>query len=181
MFKKILAALVIIVAALAGYIAMQPDVLNVERQAVIAAPPAAVFAQLNDLHKWDAWSPWAKLDPNAKFSFEGPAAGKGAVFAWSGNEKIGEGRMTIVESRPDELVDIQLAFTKPFEDTSSSTFALKPEGSQTQVTWHMRGEQNFLQKAFCVLMNGEKMLGGEMEKGLVKLKSVAEAGGPATP
>ncbi|MFA5898890.1 MAG: SRPBCC family protein [Hyphomicrobium sp.] len=181
MFKKILAAIVVVVAGFAGYVALQPDVLNVERQATIAAPPAAVFAQLNDLHKWESWSPWAKLDPNAKISFEGPAAGKDAVFIWSGNEKIGEGRMTIVDSRPDEYVDIMVAFTKPFEDTSSSTFELKPQAGKTLVTWRMRGEQNFLQKAFCVLMNGEEMLGGEMEKGLANLQAVAEAGATPTP
>ncbi len=176
MLKKILIALVVLVAAFAGYVAWQPADFRVERTATIAAPAAAVFAQVNDLHKWDAWSPWAKIDPHAKVGFEGPGAGKGAVFTWSGNDEIGEGRMTVVESRPNELVDINVAFTKPFENTSDSQFAFKPDGNQTVVTWSMGSHQNFLQKAMCTVFNGKKMLGGQMEKGLAQLKTVAEQG-----
>src|SRR5262245_36111191 len=111
MLKKILAVLVVLIAAFAGYVAMQPNELLIKRHATISAPADKVFAQVNDLHNWDAWSPWSKLDPNAKIGFEGPAEGKDAVFTWQGNENIGEGRMTIVESRPAELVDVKLDFT----------------------------------------------------------------------
>jgi hypothetical protein len=179
MLKKILIALVVLIAAFAGYVAMQPDDLLIQRQATIAAPPAAVFEQVNDLHKWDAWSPWAKMDPQAKIGFEGPASGKDAAFTWSGNDKIGEGRMTIVDSRPTELVDINVAFTKPFENTSSSKFEFKPDANQTLVTWSMGGRQNFIEKAMCIVFNGKKMIGDEMEKGLSNLKTVAEKSPPA--
>jgi len=181
MLKKILAAIVILVAAFAGYVALQPDELHIERQATISAAPPAVFKQVNDLHKWNDWSPWAKLDPDAKVGFAGPAAGKDAVFTWSGNEKIGEGRMTIVEARPDELVDIKVDFTKPFEATNKSTFALKPEGSQTVVTWSMDAKQGFIGKAMCIILNGKKTLSEEMDKGLANLKSVAEGTAPPAP
>lgn len=173
MLRKILIGLIITVAAFAGYVAMQPDELVIERQATINAPPAKVFAQVNELKKWDAWSPWAKIDPNAKMTFEGPAAGKDATFAWSGNDKVGEGRMVIVDSQPDQLVDIKVDFTKPFENTSNSTFAFKPQGEQTVVTWRTSGKQNFIEKAMCIALNGKKMLGDEMDKGLANLKAVA--------
>lgn len=176
---KILLAIVVLIAAFAGYVAMQPNDLRVERTATIAAPATDVFAQVNDLHKWDAWSPWAKIDPNAKVGFEGPGAGKGAVFTWSGNDEIGEGRMTVAESRPNELVDLNVAITKPFENTSNSRFDFKPEGNQTVVTWSMGGHQTFLMKAMCIVFNGKKMIGDEMEKGLSNLKTVAEKGAPA--
>jgi hypothetical protein len=141
---------------------------------MIAAPAADVFAHVNDLHKWDAWSPWAKLDPNAKVGFEGAAAGKGAAFTWSGNDSVGEGRMTITESRPSELISIKVDFTRPFEGSSTSQFTFKPEGNRTAVTWTMSGRQGFIAKAVCLVMNGKKMMGGEMEKGLAQLKAVAE-------
>jgi hypothetical protein len=176
MLKKILAVLVIVIAAFAGYVALQPDELVVQRQETIHAAPEKVFSQVNDLHKWDAWSPWAKIDPKAKVGFEGPAAGKDAVFTWAGNDKIGEGRMTIVDSRPAELVDIKVAFTKPFENTSNSTFAFKPAGDQTVVTWTMNGKQNYLEKAMCIIFRGKQMIGGEMESGLANLKAVSEGG-----
>jgi hypothetical protein len=174
MLKKILLILVALIGAFAVYVALQPSELHVERSATIAAPADVVFAQVNDLHKWDAWSPWAKIDPNAKVGFEGPAAGKDAAFTWEGNEQVGKGRMVIAESRPNEKVDIDVAMTEPFENTSKSQFAFKPDGNQTVVTWSTSGHQNFLMKAMCIVFNGKKMLGGEMEKGLASLKSIAE-------
>lgn len=176
MLKRILAVLVLLVAAFAIYVAVQPDELVIERRETIAAAPDTVFGHVNDLHKWDAWSPWAKIDPNAKMGFEGPAAGKDAGFTWSGNDKVGEGRMTIVESRPSELVDINVAFTKPFENTTNSKFEFKPNGNQTTVTWTTSGKQNFLEKAMCIIFNGKGMLADQMEKGLAKLKAVSEGG-----
>lgn len=176
MFRWIIGILLVLIAGFAGYVALQPDVLHIERQTTIAAAPAVVFDNVNSLKKWDAWSPWAKLDPNAKMSFEGPAEGNNAVFAWSGNDQIGEGKMTIVDSRPAELVDVRVDFIKPFENTSSSKFEFKPEANQTLVTWSMGGKQNFLEKAMCIVFNGKKMLGDEMDKGLANLKAVAESG-----
>jgi uncharacterized protein YndB with AHSA1/START domain len=175
MLRTILIILVVLIAGFAGVVAMQPSEFKVERTATINAPAADVFPHVNDLHKWDAWSPWAKLDPNAKVGFEGPQAGKDAVFTWSGNDSIGEGRMTIVESRPADLVSIKVDFTRPFAGTSTSEFAFKPDGNGTAVTWTMSGHHDFIAKAMCLIMNGQKMMGGEMEKGLAQLKSVAEA------
>ncbi len=97
-----------------------------------------VFPHVNELKAWDAWSPWAKLDPNAKTTFEGPASGNGAVFAWSGNDEVGEGKMTILDSRPDEAIKIKTEFIKPFPGSSTSGFTFKPEGDKTVVTWNMR-------------------------------------------
>ena len=157
-------------------VALQPSEYRISRSATVSAPAPDVFAQVNDFHNWEAWSPWAKLDPAAKTTFEGPAAGQGAVFAWSGNDKVGEGRMTLTESRPAELVRIRLDFVKPFAGTSTSEFTFKPAGNRTAVTWTMSGDQNFLEKAMCLFVSMDKMLGGEFEKGLAQMKSVAEAG-----
>lgn len=174
MLKRILIALVVLIAAFAAIVAMQPTEFKVERTATINASAADVFTHVNDLHKWDAWSPWAKLDPNAKFGFEGPAAGQGAVFTWSGNDTIGEGRMTVAESRPNEQVKLDVEFVKPFEGKSESEFTFKPEGSQTAVTWVMTAQHGFIAKAMCLIFNGRKMMAGEMDKGLAQLKAVSE-------
>jgi Polyketide cyclase / dehydrase and lipid transport len=178
MFRKILIGLAVLVLIFVAVVAMQPSVFRVERTATIAAPQADLFAQVNDLHKWEAWSPWAKLDPAAKIAFEGPEAGQGAVMTWAGNDKVGEGRLTIVESRPSDLVKVKADFIEPFEGTSTSQFEFKPEGDRTAVTWTMSGEHNFIGKAFCLVMNGRKMMGDDMEKGLAQMKSVTE--GPKT-
>jgi len=133
-----------------------------------------VFNQVNDFHKWQAWSPWAKLDPAAKNSFEGPAAGTGSAFAWSGNSKIGEGRMAITESHTNDLVRIKLDFVKPFPSTANTEFTFKPDANQTLVTWSMAGHKNFISKAFCLFMNMDKMVGGDFERGLANLRSITQ-------
>jgi hypothetical protein len=177
MIRKILIGVAILVAAFAVFVAMQPDELNIARSTTIAAPAPAVFDQVNDLRKWDNWSPWAKLDPAAKVSFEGAQAGQGAVFKWSGNDKIGEGKMTVTDSRPGDFVKIKVEFIKPFEGSNVSEFSFKPDGNRTAVTWSSSGRNdNFFMKAICLVMNMQKTLGGEMEKGLAQMKSVVEAG-----
>jgi hypothetical protein len=146
----------------------------VKRSATMAATAETVFAQINDFHKWDAWSPWLKIDPSAKTSFEGPSSGEGAIFRWSGNADVGEGSMTIVESRPNERVRINLHFVKPFEDTAPTEFILKPDGNQTTVTWTMDGKNNFLAKIFCLFMSMDQMIGSKYEEGLANMKTIVE-------
>ena len=175
MLRIALLGTVLAVASFLGYVATLPDVYMLTRSTVIAAAPEVVFAHLDDFRKWDAWSPWAKRDPNAKATFSGEARGKGAVFAWNGNGEVGEGRMTILQSRPAVGLNIKLDFVKPYESTSSVTFLLKPEAAGTRVTWSMSGRQSFIEKAMCSVMGGlERMVGPDYEKGLVNLKAVAE-------
>ena len=178
MFKKLLIAIVAAVVAFAGYVALQPGEFNVVRETTIAASPATVFAHVNDLKKWGAWSPWAKLDPDAKMTFDGPAEGKGAGAAWSGNDKVGEGKMTIVESKPNDSVGIKLDFVRPMPGSRDVAFTFKPEGAGTKVIWGMSGTQSFIERAACIIMgvNMDKMIGSDYERGLASLKSVAEKG-----
>lgn len=172
MLKKILCGLAVILLILVVVVAMQPADFRISRSAVIAAPPAAVFEQINDYHKWNDWSPWAKLDPNAKNSFDGPTSGVGSKFAWAGNNEVGEGSMRITESKPNERVVMDLVFLKPFAATNTTEFTLKPEGSGTAVTWSMSGKNGFMGKAVGLFMNCDKMVGGKFEQGFENLKSI---------
>jgi uncharacterized protein YndB with AHSA1/START domain len=178
MLKKILLALAVAIALFAGAVAMQPSDFRIERTAIIAAPVPAVFAQVNDFHNWEKWSPWAKLDPAAKNTYEGPASGTGAVFSWSGNNDVGEGRSTIIESRPNELVRIKLEFFKPFAATNTAEFTFRPEAGGTSVTWSMYGQNNFMGKAMSLVMNCDEMVGPQFEQGLAGIKSIVEAPKP---
>jgi len=175
MLKRSLIAVAALVVVLIGIIAMQPSEFRVARTTTIAAPAPVVFAQVNDFHKWEAWNPWGKIDPAMKASHEGPPAGVGAAYAWAGNSQVGEGRMTVTESRPNELVRIRLDFRKPMSGTSTAEFTFRPEGDQTAVVWSMTGQNNFLAKAFCLFMNMDKMIGEQFEKGLAQMKVAAEA------
>ena len=174
MLVKILIAVVIVVLGLAAFIATRPGEFEVSRSATFAAPAGAVFAQVNELRKWQAWSPWAKKDPQMKQTYEGPSAGTGAVISWMGNEDVGEGRMSIVESRPAELIRFKLEFFKPFAATNSAEFSFKEEGGRTAVTWSMRGQNNFVGKAMSVVFDFDQMIGADFEAGLASLKAIAE-------
>ncbi len=172
MLTTILIVIAVIIVAVVVVVSMQPATFSVSRSATLPAPPAAVFAQVNDLHLWEAWSPWAKMDPNAKSTFSGAPAGDGASMAWAGNKNVGEGRMTITASRPNEAIRLKLEFFKPFKATNSAEFTFKPEGNGTLVTWTMSGNNNFMGKLFGLLMNCDKMIGGQFEKGLASLREV---------
>jgi uncharacterized protein YndB with AHSA1/START domain len=172
---KILIGLAVLVLALVAIVAVQPSEFRIARTGTIAAPAPVVFAQVNDFRKWDAWNPWAKIDPAMQQGYEGATAGKGAVYTWAGNNEVGEGRMTITESRPDELIRIQMEFLKPFQGRSTAEFTFKPEGERTAVTWSMVGEHNFIAKAMHLVMNLDRMVGGNFEKGLDRMRAVAEA------
>lgn len=174
MLVKILIGVVVVIAALAVYVAFQPGEFSVSRSASFAAPAPAVFAQVNELKKWEAWSPWQKKDPQAKNSYAGPAAGTGASMSWAGNKEVGEGRMTIVESNPNALVRFKLEFFKPFAATNSAEFSFKEEGGRTALTWSMRGQNNFIGKAMCLVFDMDKMVGGDFEAGLAGIKSIVE-------
>lgn len=176
MMQKILVGLLATIGSFAALILLQPSEYRIVRTTTIAAPAQDVFAQIDDFHRWQTWSPWAERDPKAKTSFDGPDSGKGAVFAWSGNNEVGEGRMTLTDSRSGELVKIKTDFVKPFVGTSYSDFTLKPEGAGTSLTWTMSGENDFIGKAICLFVSMDKVLGGEMEKGLAGIKRIAEAG-----
>lgn len=175
MFKKILVPTILVVAVFTVFVSLRPAYFAVSRSATMAAPPAAVFTQVNDFHKWEAWSPWAKKDPAAKTSYAGPAEGAGASFHWAGNKEVGEGTMTITDSRPGESIKIRLDFLKPFKGTSDATFTFKPEGANTVVTWNMSGKNNFIAKAMGLFIDCDKMIGGEFEKGLASMKTIVES------
>ena len=163
----VLVALVLIIAA------FRPADFSCSRSIVISAPPSVVFPEVDNYRKWVVWSPFEK-DPAMKRTFSGVLAGICSVYEWSGNREVGEGRATIVESRPGELVRMKLEFVRPFAGTNMAEFTFKPMGAQTAVTWSFTGHNNFLCRAIGLFMNMEKMVGSQFEAGLTNLKALAE-------
>lgn len=181
MIKRILLGIVAVVVIFVIVVLLQPSHFVVERSTTINAPAELVFAHVNDFHKWEEWSPWAKLDPNSKTTFEGAPQGEGAIFRWVGNDQVGEGKMTILESKPNEAIKIKLEFFKPMAGVCDDVFTFKPEGDKTVVDWKMSGENDFIGRAICLFMNMDKMVGGDFEKGLASMKEVVEAEKSGTP
>ena len=174
MLTTILVAVVAVIVLFVIVVSTRPTDFSVVRQATMAAAPATVFAQVDNFHNWVPWSPWEKRDPNLKRTYSGPEAGTGAMYAWAGNNQVGEGRMTIVESKPGERIRIKLEFLKPFAATNEAVFTFATQGNQTLGTWTMTGKNNFMAKAMGLFMNMDKMIGTDFEAGLAGIKAIAE-------
>lgn len=164
-----------VVAGLLVVIARRPAEFRIERSGTMPGAPAGAFGQVNDLRKWEGWSPWAKLDPAMTQTYSGAEAGVGASYHWVGNSQVGEGRMTITESQPNERVAIRLEFIKPFAAVNTTEFTFKPEGTNTAVQWAMHGRNGFMAKAFDLFMDMDKTVGADFEKGLAQMKSAVQA------
>jgi hypothetical protein len=175
MLKKILIGAVVVLAFVATFVATRPASFRVERSATMTAPAEVVFPLVNDFHNWGRWSPWAKMDPNQKLTLEGAVSGKGAIYSWAGNGKVGQGRMTLVDSTPNERVGIKLEFFKPWAGTNAVDFTLEPAGNEVKVTWGMTGHNNLMGKAISVFMSMDSMMGKDFERGLAAMKLAAEA------
>jgi hypothetical protein len=174
MLKKILVVLAAVVIVFIVIVATRPSEFRVERSVTINAPAAVIAAEIEDFRKWETWSPWEKMDPGMKRTYEGPASGVGAIYRWDGNEDIGAGSLAITESRPGEVIRMKIEFVRPFACTNDVEFAFKEEAGQTAVTWSMAGRNNFVGKCISLLCNMDKMIGDQYEKGLADLKSVVE-------
>jgi hypothetical protein len=163
-------ALGVVALLMALVVLGRPDAFVVSRSATMPVPAGRLFALVNDLHAWNEWSPWAKLDPASTATFAGPDQGVGASMAWSGNAKVGVGRMTIVESRPDTVIRLRLEFEKPMKATNISAFTFVPDGQGTHVTWTMSGTNDLAGKIFGTLVDCDRMVGAQFEKGLADLE-----------
>ena len=162
MFKKIAIAVAVIIAAVLIYAGTRPDTFRVERTASIKAPPERLFAMINDLQNWRAWSPYEKKDPAMKRTLSAPTGGKGAKYAWDGNKDVGQGQMEIVESTPPSKVTIKLDFLKPFEAHNTAEFTLEPQGEATAVTWSIYGPQPYVSKLMSIFLDFDTMIGQEL-------------------
>ncbi len=174
MLKKILLTLTALLALLLAYAALQPSTFRVERSTTIQAPPAKVFAFLNDFHQFASWSPWQHLDPAMQVTYSGTASGPGAVYSWAGNDKVGAGRMEILRTVPDSQVTIQLDFSQPFEAHNTTEYTVQSAGAGTTVTWAMSGPSPYISKLMGVFFSMDRMIGKDFETGLAQLKAVAE-------
>ena len=165
--------IVVLIVGLLAYASTKPNTVRYERSAVINAAPEKILPHVIDFHKWAAWSPYERLDPQMKRGFGGADSGKGATYNWEGNNKVGMGTMEILEVSP-AAVKVDLRFIRPFKNECIATFSFMPQGSSTKVTWAMDGPNLFMGKVMSVFMDMDKMIGGQFAAGLANLKGVVE-------
>ena len=180
MLKVTFIALGCIVVAVAGvlvYAATKPDTFRVARTITIDASPEKIFALIDDYRRWPVWSPYEDKDPHMRRTFGPVTAGRGATYGWEGDGNVGAGNMTIVGTIPPKQVAIRLNMVKPISASNDVTFDLVPQGQGTTVTWAMSGSVPYVAKIMHVFFNIDKMVGGDFETGLLRLKAAAEKGG----
>ena len=177
--KKILLGIVVVLAVLVlGVLALaatRPTHYTIQRTATVAAPPSTVHSLVDDLHRFPEWSPWQKLDPAMKVTYDGPQTGVGSKYHWVGNKDAGEGRMTITESTPGQSVVMKLEFIKPFASVATTTLAMAPEGEGSKVTWMMEGDWDYMSKIMGLFMNMDTMIGKDFTEGLANLDRLAQS------
>jgi Polyketide cyclase / dehydrase and lipid transport len=163
----------VLVVALLAFAASKPDTFLVQRSIAVKASPETVYPLISDWHNFLTWSPFEK-DPAMKRTFKGTASAKGAIYEWDGNNKVGAGRIEIIEATAPSKLVMQLDMIKPMKAQNIVEFTLAAKGGITDVTWAMKGRVPFLGKLMGLVMNCEKMVGSQFEEGLAKLKGVAE-------
>jgi len=173
MLKIIVIVVIVLVAAVLAIAMTKPDSFRVERKTSIKSSPDKIFPLIDDFHNWSSWSPWERMDPAMRRTHSGAASGKGAVYEWEGNSKVGQGRMEILEASPAKVI-IKLDFLKPFEGHNIAEFTLQPQSDSTSVTWAMYGPAPFFSKVMQVFMSMDKMIGKDFDSGLANLKAIAE-------
>lgn len=172
--KKILLGIVVLVALLVVVGLFLPSSAHVERSAVIAAPICTVHALANGYARFNEWSPWAKRDPNTKYTYEGPDSGVGAKMSWASDDRnVGAGSQEIVESKPFELVRTKLDLGD--QGTADAFFRLSKEGEGTKVVWGFDTDfgWSLIGRYFGLAM--DSLVGDDYEKGLANLKTFAES------
>src|ERR1700730_6448947 len=164
MFEIIAIIAVVLAIAIAVVLilaATKPDTFSVRRAATVKAPPEKIFSLINDFHQWGTWSPWENKDPAMKRSYSGAESGKGAIYAWDGNNNVGSGRMEILDTSTPTKIVIKLDFYRPFEGHNTAEFTMLPQGDATNVTtnvtWLMHGPTPFMGKIIHVFIKMDRM------------------------
>lgn len=176
-FVKILLGVIValLVLFLVGGLLL-PGEQHVERSVVINAEPAKVFSMVNDYREFNKWSPWATIDPEGtEYEFAGPDTGVGSRMSWrSEHPNVGSGAQEIVESQLDTMVKSKLTF-EGFDTPSYATFMLKPTDRGTHLTWSFDANLDSMVGRYMGLMM-DKWVGADYERGLARLKELAERG-----
>lgn len=175
MLIKILLGLVVVIGAVIAVAAFQPPDYTISRSVVIKATPEKLFPYINSAEKSYSWMPWQEMDSKVQMSYSGPADGVGSVGSWKSDGQMGVGESTIIESVPNKLTKTKIAYVKPFEMNQLAEMSLDQGTDGTTVKWSVTGSNNIIGRVFGLFMNMDKMVGGNFEKGLTKLKTLVES------
>ncbi len=174
--KYLLYALVGIFVVYLVLCAAGPKKMEVSESMTMNASPAAIWEEIADFSKWNAWSPWHKLDPNMKSTIVGNPGEVGHGQSWESTDGgVGKGSQKFSEVRTNEFLKSEMHFNGDTEHPAYAAFTLAPDGEGTKVTWSMDGETPFMFRGLSMVMGMNKMIAAEYQKGLGDLKKLVEA------
>ncbi len=162
--------LIAIVLGFAG-----PKSFDVNRTAIIPGTPEQVWPYVSSLKNMALWSPWAEKDTAMVVEYTGTDGTVGSMSSWSGNSDVGQGSQTIAKLEPTSYAETELKFLKPWENEFTGYISLKDTTGGTFMTWGMKGENGFMGRIMGSIMNLDKMMGPDFERGLSKLSALVAA------
>jgi hypothetical protein len=178
--RRILYGLAIAIVVLAAIALFLPRQVHVERSIAVRAPPAAVFEIVNGFGRFNEYSPWFELDPNAKYTYEGPAAGVGARMSWASDDRgVGRGTQEIVKSDPPRTVQSRLEFGG--DNAAFATWTIQPAEGGSTVTWALDTDLGMNPVMRYMGLAFDHLIGRDYERGLAKLKTLAESPSATNP
>ncbi len=173
--KRLIAVVVIVVAALIGGAYLLPQEVTVSRSITIDAEPDAIFPHVNSMQGTEGWSPWLSRDPEVRLSYSGPEMGVGNTLEWASEEpSVGNGRQEIVTSVENERVETALDFGDM--GTAQAAFILEANGGATQVTWTLVTDMGTNPVGRYMGLMMDRWVGADYEAGLANLKALVEGG-----
>lgn len=174
MVVKILIGLAILIFCVVVYaLVSAPKTVVIARSILIGAVPEIIFPYINNPRRMEEWNPFTKDDETLKMTYSGPDEGVGAQSAWEGNSKTGIGQATITESEINKRVAVRLDFKKPFVGTNAGEYRLESKDGATKFTWTIT-ESALIPRVLSRILNIDKMVGAQLEKGLANLKTLIE-------
>jgi len=174
-FKGLLIIASLLVLFLMGGMLL-PENLHVERSIVIHAPAAKVYPYVSDFRLFNQWSPWAKIDNNIKFKYEGAERGLDAIMHWqSEHARVGKGSQKIIHVTQDK--EIKNILVIDGMGKAYSGFNLVDEKGSTKLLWSFDVGFGYNIPGRIMGMMMEDELGVFYERGLNNLKQILEGEG----
>lgn len=176
MIKKLLLAVVVLLAIpLVAALFVKQD-YKVETQIIIKQPVTVVFDYIRFLTNQDNFSVWAALDPNMQKTDQGVDGTVGFVSGWhSENADVGTGEQEIKAIVEGARIDYELRFYQPYAAVSPAymqTEAVNAE--QTRVTWGFAGHIPYPINLMLLFIDVEAMITADLQQGLENLKLILE-------
>ncbi len=174
---KVAMGLGVILVGFLAFVSTRKAEFYYERSGLINAPAEKIFPYLSNLRMGALWSPYEKKDPAMKKDFKGEDGKVGSVLDFDGNREAGSGSLEILRLIQNEWVEVKLHMTKPIDAENLIRYQLTPEAGGTRFTWSMSGHNGFIGKLVSTLIDCEKMIAPDFEKGIINLKTLVESSG----